>query len=486
MRLAQVAKIVGVRKRAFPDYTIIGISSNSKDVSCGFVFVAIKGPCQDGHAFIPDAINRGARVVVTSGVYPQRKEYKDVVFFSVRDTRRALAALADHFYGRPSRALKVVGVTGTNGKTTVTYLLEAFVKGCTLKPAVIGTVNYRYNRTVLEAKNTTPGVVQIQSLLGAMRSADVAYVFMEVSSHALDQGRVEGVRFHSAIFTNLTQDHLDYHKTMEDYFLAKAKLFSSLNRRAFAVVNNDDRLAPRLKKVTRAAVITYGINTRGDVSATDICYHMDKTEFTVTAGRKAARIKTRLVGRHNVYNVLACIAWGIKAGFSLSSMQRIIAGFAQVPGRLERIDTKSGFVVYVDYAHTDDALRNVLSALRQVAQGRIIVVFGCGGDRDTGKRPKMGKVATSLADYVIITSDNPRSENPHRIIDAITRGIATTNFRVVRDRGKAIKQALTLAKNGDIVLVAGKGHENYQIIKGKVTAFDDRQVVRQCLQSLKL
>jgi UDP-N-acetylmuramoyl-L-alanyl-D-glutamate--2,6-diaminopimelate ligase len=487
MRLRQLIKVLD-NSKPYPDisdFQVKGISCSSQSILPGFVFVAIKGNRDDGHKFIQEAIKRGARAVLTQGHYPVLKLKGDISFIEVPDTRKALASLASEFYGRPSEKIKVTGITGTNGKTTVSYLIEAVLKEAHFNPAVIGTVNYRFKDKVFTAKNTTPGPLEIQSMLEQMWKEGVEYAIIEVSSHALDQQRIAKIDFHSAIFTNLTQDHLDYHLTLENYFKAKSKLFKNLKSSSFCVINNDDSYGQRLKKLTNAKIITYGITDDADVIARHIKLSVYQTEFEVQTRKGKIDIKTHLIGRHNVYNILACIAWAIKEGLKLEVIKSAVQKFSLVPGRLERIDSRGDIAVFVDYAHTEDALKNVIMSLRQVSRAKIIVVFGCGGERDRSKRPKMGRVVTALADYAIITNDNPRSEDPRAIISAIQSGISKTNYRVILNRKKAIACALSIAKSSDVVLIAGKGHEDYQILKNKTIRFDDREVARECLAAYK-
>lgn len=487
MKLRQLINSIGYYKSgSFPqDFEVKGLSCNSNKVSTGYIFVAIKGVNEDGHNFIAQAIKNGARVVILEET--QAKKYKSrsgISFICVKDTRKTLAKLAAEFYAHPSEKMKVIGVTGTNGKTTITYLLEAILKKSGFYPAVIGTINYRFKDRIFISKNTTPGPVELQSLLADMAVEGIDYAIMEVSSHALDQERTDGVNFSSAIFTNLTQDHLDYHKNLTKYFQAKAKLFQKLTLDSFAIVNNDDAYARKLKKLTSAQIFTYGINRKADVVAKEIKFYISHTRFRLIASEKEIDFISPLIGAHNVYNILAASAWSLKEGLNLAVIRSAIAQFATVPGRLERISFKGNFYVFVDYAHTEDALRNVVRTLRHLTSRRIIVIFGCGGDRDKTKRPKMGRAVTQLADYAIITNDNPRREDPAEIIAGIKKGIDKENYAVVFDRRQAIRRAISLAKRGDIVLIAGKGHENCQILKDKVVPFDDRQVARECLRSL--
>jgi len=468
---------------ALEDFEVGGISCDSREVSDNFVFVAVRGSREDGNRFIEDAIERGAKAVVVQSSEFGVRSSGQVPFIKVKDARKALAKLAAEFYEHPSLKMKVVGVTGTNGKTTVSYLLEEMLKAAHRKAGVIGTINYRFKEKRVPAKNTTPGPIELESLLGEMLRNGAGYCLMEVSSHALDQDRTEGIDFHSAIFTNLTQDHLDYHKTEEKYFKAKAKLFKGLSPKSFAVINNDDRFGRRIRELTRARIITYAIESDADIIARDIKFGFPNTEFKITSGKQELDFKSRLLGRYNLYNILASVAWGREAGIDMSLVKSAIERFSFVPGRMERIDFAGDFSVFVDYAHTEDALKNALGALRAISRKRIIVVFGCGGERDRAKRPKMGKIASELADHLVITSDNPRSEDPQEIIKDITRGIEKSNYCVIPERLQAIKKSLSLGKKGDIILVAGKGHEDYQVVKDRIIPFDDREVIKECLRS---
>ncbi|PIQ85837.1 MAG: UDP-N-acetylmuramoyl-L-alanyl-D-glutamate--2,6-diaminopimelate ligase [Candidatus Omnitrophica bacterium CG11_big_fil_rev_8_21_14_0_20_43_6] len=464
------------------DLKIKGISSNSKEVKKDFVFVAIKGNRQDGNLFIREAIARGASVVVVEKEVPHLKGQRKVVFWVVNDCRKFFAQATHKFYGAPSDKVKVIGITGTNGKTTISYLVEAIAKESASSCGVIGTINYRFKGETIVAKNTTPGAGQLQSLLMKMCRQKVKYCAMEVSSHALDQERVGGINFSCAIFTNLTQDHLDYHKNFENYFQAKAKLFSALAPQAHTIINNDDQYGNRLKQLTKAKIWTYAIKNKADLMAKNINFSITGTEFTlVTPGRKI-RIKTKLIGRHNIYNILAAASWGLSEKLQICDIKSAIEKFENVPGRLQRVDCSPGLSIFVDYAHTPDALFNVISALRPLVKGKLVVVFGCGGERDKLKRPLMGRVVTELADFAVITSDNPRCEDPVQIIKDIQRGIRKNNYCAAVDRRQAIRKGLSLIKKGDCLLLAGKGHEECQILKRKVVKFNDRKVVRECLK----
>lgn len=486
MKIKKLIKTLG-SSAAVPslkDFNVSGISCNSKDVKDDFIFVAVKGSRYDGNKFLNEAIKNGAKAVVVS-VNIKLPGYKNIYFIKVKDTRIALAKLAVEFYANPSAKIKVIGVTGTNGKTTITYLLEAILKKHGKPAGVIGTVNCRFKDKVIPSKNTTPGALLLQSMLADMLREGLKYACMEVSSHALDQGRVEGVNFHSAIFTNLTQDHLDYHKTLNNYFKAKARLFKDIPSGSFVALNNDDRYSAKLRKITGAKVVTYGIDNKADCFAADIKYSVSYTAFRLISPIGETNLKINLIGKHNIYNILAACAWAQKEGIYMRTIKSAVEGFSLVPGRLERISFNGDFSVFVDYAHTDDALKNVILSLRNISANKIIVVFGCGGERDRVKRPKMGRIVTELSDYAIITSDNPRREAQSQIFQDIKKGITKDNYCIIPERYDAIKKSLSLASAGDIVLVAGKGHENYQIIRDKAIAFDDREVVKECLKSAK-
>ena len=468
------------------DLGIKGVTSDSKAVKKNFLFVAIKGNLHDGSCFIKEAISNGASYIIAQGKLPiALKVPNDVKFILVKDARKFLGLACAEFYRYPSKKVKVIGITGTNGKTTISYLIEAIAAKAKYGCGVIGTINHRFKNKVIIAKNTTPGANQLQELLSKMCTGGIKYCAMEVSSHALDQDRVEGVNFSSAIFTNLTQDHLDYHKNLENYFQAKSRLFRKLPSSSVAIINNDDLSANRIKRLTCAKIITYGIKNKSDLMAKDIQYSIKGLQFVLVGKKIKAKISSGLVGEHNIYNILAAIAWGISENIAFKNIVSALNKFKNVPGRLEKVKNKKGYNVFVDYAHTPDALFNIITALRPLVKKKIIVIFGCGGQRDKLKRPKMGKVVTQLADYAVITSDNPRSENPLLIIKDICRGILKNNFCVIPDRFLAIKKGLALIGKDDCLVVAGKGHEDYQIFKNKVQCFNDRKAVQKCLRLMK-
>ncbi len=459
---------------------IAAISSDSRTIAKDSLFVAMKGAQKDGTQFIAEAIRRGACVIASS--HPPEEKRKDVLFLRVDDPHKFLHEVTRRFYGPLSSKVKCIGVTGTNGKTTITYLIESILEEAGKTCGVMGTVNYRVGKKVLPSQNTTPGVVENQQFLANLGQKSVEYCVMEVSSHGLDQGRVDLIDFKSAVFTNLTSDHLDYHRTRENYFLAKARLFTNLSPRSVSVINVDDPYGAKLVSLTRSRVVKYGVLGEADICAKDIKTNVQKSLFTVRANGQSIKIQTKLIGMHNVYNILAAVGVCLNEGIAPEVISRGIARLEHVPGRLERIESPKGFAVFVDYAHTEDALKNVLEALRKINPKRIITVFGCGGDRDKTKRPKMGRVAGHLSDVVIVTTDNPRSEDPQSIISEIILGFSTDNYQVVADREKAIATAIAMADAGDIVLVAGKGHEDYQIFKDKTIPFNEHKIVQKYLK----
>lgn len=484
MTLEELLKDTGLTKipAHYRAFDIQAISCDSRHIEQNSLFVALKGTKLNGADFISEAIRRGAKVIIKNSHGMDISDEKNACLLSVDDPQKTLAQIAQRFYNYPSRQVKTIGITGTNGKTTISYLLESIFhaarKGC----SVIGTVNYRIGKKILPSKNTTPGLLDNQRYLADMVKEGMEFCVMEVSSHALDQRRVDAIDFCCAIFTNLTGDHLDYHKTMEDYFSAKSKLFTGLNPKAFAVINRDDEYGRKLVLTAKGKVITYGINDKAGITAEDIQMKFSGSTFTARFPKGKIVIKTRLIGRHNIYNILAASASAVSLGLKISDIQKGIESLSGIPGRLESVECGQDFSVFVDYAHTEDALRNVLANLKNVSRAKIIVVFGCGGDRDKTKRPKMGRVAGEFADFSIITSDNPRSEDPKAIIEQIRRGFKGKNFEIIPDRKGAIEKALSLAKKGDVVLIAGKGHEDYQIFKDQTIHFDDREIVGDYLK----
>lgn len=474
-----------------PSVPLTGLTVDSRAVKKGDLFIALPGARTDGHAHVAAAVAAGAAAVLA-----ERPVVATVPVVVLPSTAKALSALAARFYGRPSQHLEIIGVTGTNGKTTITYLLESVLQAAGKSVGVVGTIDYRWPGHRETAPNTTPHAADVQRLLAAMRHAGVTHVAMETSSHALALGRVDDVDFTVGVFTNLTQDHLDFHKDMERYFEAKAGLFARLDRsgrpRRRAVINRDDPWAERLLSRVASPAWTYGIDKESDFRATDLVLSAEGSAFRLLTPFGERREKFGLVGRHNIYNLLAALGAALGVGVPLDTAITGLAQMHGVPGRLERVTerpvgttgTDLPFDLFVDYAHTDDALVNVMQTLRPLTRGRLIVLFGCGGDRDRTKRPKMGEAAARLGDRVIVTSDNPRSEDPEAIareVEAGARRVTGRSVEVVLDRREAIARAVSLAGPGDVLLLAGKGHETYQILRDRTVDFDDRAVARSLL-----
>ncbi len=469
---------------------IAGLAYDSRRVSPGTVFFALPGQRADGHQFINDAIERGAVAVVCerNGFSPAR-----ATKIVVPDAREALARAATAFHGNPSASLKVIGVTGTNGKTTVSFMVKTMLEAAGIPTGLLGTIRYEIGDRVIPAARTTPEALEIQQMLAQMVRAGCQACVMEVSSHALDQRRTLGVEFDVAIFTNLTQDHLDYHGTMDGYFAAKMKLFTALQhgvKRGAAVINIDDAYGDRISEQCELAVkLTYGLGEAARLRATAITLLNDKTRFQAEFDGRKIACEMPLIGRHNIYNALAAIGAGLSLNVDARVLKRALKTMPAVPGRLERVTTTEAFNVFVDYAHTDDALEQVLKTLREVTRGRILLTFGCGGNRDAGKRAKMGAAAARMADFTLLTSDNPRRESPvtiSQMIEAGYRAVRSDGCEVELDRRRAIEEIIDLAAAGDTVLIAGKGHETYQEFEDTVVPFDDRLVAREYLEALRL
>jgi len=506
------------------DTEITGIAYDSRKVKPGDVFVAIKGEHVDGHRFIEDAVKRGARAVVyDSPIHSPRRvapalrrvrqgeqgdRFTDspAVFIFVNDSRDALAYLSNNFYERPSDKLTVIGITGTNGKTTATYLIKSILEAWGKAVGLIGTINYLVKDKSYEAPHTTPEALEFQAMLNEMVSAGCSHVVTEVSSHALSQRRVDYTNFDVAVFTNLTRDHLDFHVTMEDYYRAKERLFKELLvEDGTSVINFYDpygrKLISELRDSKTWNLFTYGIEAGADLAAVNIKNSFDGLMFDVKFNGKTYSIQAPLIGTHNVYNILSAAGACVGLGVSWDAITTGIKNMVSVKGRFEKVNLGQNFLCIVDYAHTEDALERLICAARELLEGqrvrrgeeetkgqrRIITVFGCGGDRDRGKRPRMCAIATKLSDYVVITSDNPRGEEPVEIIKEIERGAVRTNYAIEPDREMAIKKAVEAAGEGDILLIAGKGHEGYQEIKGVRHKFSDREEAEKAIgEKLKI
>jgi len=481
-----------------------GLAYHSRSVERGFLFAAIRGLREDGERFIPEALSRGACSLLLS----EPMNGAGVTQVVVPEVREALARLAAAFYGDPSSSMTLIGITGTNGKTTTSYLIESILMEAEKSVGVMGTVNYRYEGQFYPAPTTTPESLDLQKNLQAMREAGVTHAVLEVSSHALDMQRVRGIDFDVALFTNLTRDHLDYHGSMENYFKAKQLLFTqglgeSGKERNFAVINIDDSWGEELLRTALGTLYRYGAQKKGDVWPERTEESAEGLRASVRTPRGNLNIRSPLIGRHNLYNILAAVSTGEVLELSPQAIVAGIEKLSRVPGRLERVPGGNGIRVFVDYAHTGDALERALETLRRIVSGRLIVVFGCGGDRDRGKRAVMGKAAALGSDLAVLTSDNPRTEDPLEIIYEVEKGIKETDRRkyrtadLVRDRAaerpaaagyviiperrEAIQTAVIAASPGDIVLIAGKGHEDYQILGEKKVHFDDREEAAKAL-----
>lgn len=482
MKLSELCSCLKDHKSCdFVEKAVCGITHDSRKVKEGYVFVAIKGHKVDGHDFIVGAIEKGAIALVVGKKIEVTSRIPQII---VSNTRYALAALSSRFYDEPSSKMTVVGITGTNGKTTTSYLTKSIIEASGGKTGLIGTIQYQIGKRVIPAKETTPESVEIQSYLSEMLKSGIKYAIIEASSHALSQHRLDGVRFSSAIFTNLSIEHLDYHANIKNYRTEKLKLVKGLGIEAFTILNADHNASKHFAECTKSKVVWYGIKKKNaDVTAEIIHMGADTTRFLLNSPWGKIYSNLNLVGKHNVYNALAAAANALALGFKIDTIKTGIESLSVVPGRLEKIDCGQDFHVYIDFAHTHQALQVVLSTLRATTTGRVILVFGCGGDRDRKKRPKMGHIAEKYADLFWITSDNPRSEDPHSIIYEIQKGVRKEGcFRVQVDRKIAIEEALSEAKKGDAVIIAGKGHEQYQISKDTTIPFDDREVVRFALQ----
>lgn len=472
-----------VHRGGNPD--IVALEMDSRHVTPGSLFFCLKGFTVDGHDFAEQAVARGAAAVVA-----ERPLAVDAPLVLVPDSRRAMAILADAFYGHPTHRLHLIGVTGTNGKTTTTHIIDQIARKAGKKTGLIGTVGIKIGARSYPAANTTPESLVLQRTFKQMIDEGVEFAAMEVSSHALHQGRVHGCDYDVAVFTNLTQDHLDYHGTMDEYRNAKGLLFAQLGNRyderrpKFAVLNHDDPVSQYYKHMTAAPIITYGIRTKSDVMAEEIAMTPSGMAFRLCTPHGSAVVETKLVGLFNVYNMLAAAAACLASGFSLETIAAALRDVEPVSGRFETVDEGQNFTIIVDYAHTPDSLENALKTVRQFAKRNVYVVIGCGGDRDRTKRPLMAQVAVRHAAVAVFTSDNPRSEDPQQILRDMEAGVSDQDGRYVTipDREEAIRYAIRQAQEGDVVLIAGKGHETYQIIGGNVIEFDDRAVARAAVR----
>jgi len=507
MELRKLLEGVEIRKISGETLKEIeGIAYHSKQVQKGFLFAAVRGIEVDGHQFVKEAIERGAEVIVLE----EERQISNRTMIFVPNSRQALGKISSNFYGDPSSRIRLIGITGTNGKTTTTYLLESILKKAGCEVGVIGTINYRFGGKTIPAPNTTPESLDLQRILGEMLREGTSHVIMEVSSHGLDLDRVYGCQFDGAVFTNLTSEHLDYHKTLEQYFDSKKKLFSdylvkSLKERRFAVTNDDDPRGGKIVEGIKLPVIRYGLNSSSGITADQVASSFEGLSCRIKTPEGDMFVHSKLIGNFNLYNILAAVAVGIAMGLPLETLKQGVEGLEGVAGRFEKVVNQRGIHVIVDYAHTHDALERVLLGLRDILEsgarsdGKMITVFGCGGDRDRTKRPLMGEIAGRYSDLAILTSDNPRTEDPLAILGEVEKGFQSLRLRrwdvdeiklwrlgkgylKVPDRREAIRMAIRLAQPSDTVLIAGKGHEDYQIVGKKKFPFDDRIEAKKALE----
>lgn len=462
------------------DFEVKGLAYDSRKIKPGYVFFALKGFRDDGTKYIDDAFNKGAAAVICDG---GTAEDRGGQIITAMNARRAMALMSSAFFNNPSGKLRMTGITGTNGKTTTAFLTKAIFEHAGIPCGLIGTINYEYGDVIGQAGLTTPDSIELNMLLSEMADAGMKHCVMEVSSIALVMERVYGIKFSTAVFTNLTSEHLDFHRNMEEYLLAKKILFDGLSREANAVTNNDDEYGSRILSDTQARIFTYSVFNPGDLTPRNLSVSVKGISFEVTYNGKTAKFISKLTGRFNVYNILSAAAAGICNGIELTAISEAVSKFEAVKGRFNRLHLPNGATAVVDYSHTSDSLRNAIESARDLVRldgknGKVITVFGCGGNKDRTKRPVMGKLAVTLSDYAIITSDNPRYEDPNVIIDEIISGTnGNKNFEAIEDREQAIRAGIELSREGDIVLICGKGHEDYQEIMGVRKQFDDIEMV---------
>jgi len=488
LTLAEALKEKSVDGNA--DVEITGVSTDSRLVRPGNLFVAVTGNSADGHRFMGDALERGA-VALAGETAPPRAGEK--AYITIPNSRVAAAFLAEAFHGYPSRNLDVIGITGTNGKSSTLYLIRSILDAAGLPSSAVGTIAYSIADTTMPAVNTTPGPVELSSALRQAVDAGHKHFVMEVSSHALHQSRVDAIRFKVAVFTNLSLDHLDYHKSIDEYFATKRRLFELLPgaaEGATAVICADDDRSEEIAAATTADKIMFGLSEPADIRAANIRTGISQTSFDVSTPEGEFSATLKLLGRHSAYNALAATGACLALGIDISTIKKGLESLVIVPGRFERIREGQKLEVIIDYAHTPEALKLLLESARSICKGKLILVFGAGGDRDRSKRPQMGSLAANLADFTVVTSDNPRSEDPYRIVLDIEIGFQRMgkergqHYLVIVDRREAIEEALNTAEVGDIVIIAGKGHETYQVFKNRTIKFDDRAVVRDWLQPM--
>ena len=490
-RVEDIVKVISpIRVEGPQTAEVCHITADSRTVQEGSLFICLVGATVDGHSFVEKAVQDGAVAVVVSKPVTV-PDHVAVIY--VEDTRQALQAAVPFFYDYPASKMRMIGVTGTNGKTTTTHIIAHLLRSQGYTVGVIGTVHILIDDQSYPIHNTTPDVADLQQILQQMVDAGVTHCIMEVSSHALALGRTAGVEYDTAVFTNLTQDHLDFHKTFDNYLAAKAKLFKQVSASyqvkegKGAVINMDDAYGQSIVDVTTSPMITYSTEGKGSMNASDLTVTAKSSQFTLNYDGKSYPISTKIAGMFNVYNTLAAVGATLYEGLSMEEIVKGLATFTAVPGRFELIEEGQDFAVVVDYAHTPDGLENILQTAKRIVENRILVVFGCGGDRDATKRPIMGRIAAQFGDRVFVTSDNPRTEDPVQIVKDVEVGVKEgfrdgVTYEVIVDRREAIHKAIAEATTGDVVIIAGKGHEDYQILKDETIHFDDREVAREALK----
>lgn len=478
--LELLAPLYGVRKQNNGNPDITSLHMDSREVASGGLFFCIPGYTVDGHDFVPQAIENKAAAIVS-----ERSLDVDIPVAIVKDSRRTMAQIATLFYGEPSNDMKTIGITGTNGKTTITHLIERIMQEANQKTGLVGTMYTKVGDETRKVKNTTPDSLLLQRLFKEMKDEKVDVVMMEVSSHALQLGRVRGTDYDIAVFSNLTEDHLDFHQTMEKYKFAKGLLFAQLGntyRGKVAVLNADDPASKEFEAMTNANLLTYGIEQEADFKAENIRIGAEGTEFDLVAFNETYPFSVQLIGKFSVYNMLAAAAAAYAYGVSVEDIRSSLESVKGVEGRFETVNVDVPFTVIIDYSHTPDSLENALNTINEFAEGDVSVVVGCGGDRDKQKRPLMAAIATRLADKAILTSDNPRSEDPDQILKDMEVGAEGDNYVIIENRKQAIGHAIEQAKADDVILIAGKGHETYQILSDRTIDFDDQEVAAEFME----
>ena len=484
MKISEIISNVKVRMdhNFRNDIEISGLAYDSRKVEPGNIFFAIKGLKDDGNKFVGNAINKGAVIIFTEEDLTSEEKVEIV---KVGNIRKLMAEMSKEYYFKNSSDIRLIGVTGTNGKTTTSYLIRNILEDAGYKAGLIGTIDYEYGETKMSSSLTTPDSIEMNQMLGEMTKLKADFCIMEVSSIALVMDRVHGLEFDTAVFTNLTSEHLDFHENMDNYFAAKKILFNNLNKNNFAVSNSDDPYGRIMLNETKAFRKFYSVNNESDLKAENVNLSLNGLEFETSFGDKTFKFRSDLSGRFNVYNILASMETALNYNIDISLIQRSILNFKEVNGRFNRLKLPNGAIAVIDYSHTSDSLKNAIEAAKEIVihenkNGKVITIFGCGGNKDRTKRPIMGEFATGLSDYAIITSDNPRYEEPMEIISEILKGIRNKkNYEVIENREEAIKKGIEISKPGDIVLICGKGHERYQEIKGVRNHFDDKEIVEK-------